>query len=359
MWTLPLPCGSMPESKLRLRPVQGGLDRSMRAYRAFSQAPWLDKILDLQDLLLQTFSPAEPSGKILPEVAINRQQQIESEQAIARFSQTCHATRVAPSRTELEEVWAACRGLSACHVAACLVAEITGAEDWRPRLRMLHLLEFLHRQGGAAAIVADETLSEIEELLRFLSKEVPQCRAIACHLLCFAVFTELEEVPRERSSCQQGPDCRKAMSRPSSTASSDTDVPADLPEVRHLDRGDEPEVPALPPPRLPGCPTLKATTTTLPEKHETKALAPSASWEAISPVQEVLLPDELEHDSAKEAHDLASPGARSLQDMAVPEEHVSQLQRPYLWLAAVGAVQMESVMDPFAEFELPSRVVQI
>ncbi|CAE7177573.1 unnamed protein product [Symbiodinium necroappetens] len=105
MWLLPPPCGSMPESTLRLRPVQGGLDRSMRAYRAFSQAPWLDKILDLQDLLLQTFSPAEPSGKILPEVAVNRQQQIESEQAIARFSQTCHATRVAPSRTELEEVW--------------------------------------------------------------------------------------------------------------------------------------------------------------------------------------------------------------------------------------------------------------
>jgi len=332
----------------------------MRAYRAFSQAPWLDKILDLQDLLLETFSPAEPSGKILPEVAVSRQQQIESEQAIARFSQTCHATRVAPSRTELEEVWAACRGLAACHVAACLVAEITEAEDWRPRLRMLHLVEYLHRQGGAAAVVADETLSEIEELLRFLSKEVPQCRAIACHLLCFAVFTELEDVPRERSSCQQ---VRQASSWPSSTASSDTDVPADLPEVKHLGaRGDESEVPALPPPPppLPGFPT-KATTTTLPEKHETHGTLPeakaSAPIEAISPVK-APLPDELEHDSAKEAHDLASPGARSISDMAVPEEHVS-LQRPYLWLAAVGAVQMESVLDPFAEFELPSRVVQI
>ena len=37
----------------------------------------------------------------------------------------------------------------------------------------------------------------------------------------------------------------------------------------------------------------------------------------------------------------------------------SRIARPYLWLAAVGAVQMEAVMDPFAEFELPSRVVQI
>ena len=33
--------------------------------------------------------------------------------------------------------------------------------------------------------------------------------------------------------------------------------------------------------------------------------------------------------------------------------------RPYLWLAAVGSLQMEQLQDPFAEFALPNRVQQL
>lgn len=296
----------------------------MRAYSSFSQAPWLEKAyLDFKVLMLTTFA-SESEGETSNDADCTSC--AEAISAISDFCDTYPPTRIIPSRHEMEEVWSHCRGLPTCIVSDALAQrlEVDGAFEWQPRLRALHFLQYLREKGGAAEVVTIEVQAKSKEILDYMVDEVPQCQAIAKALLGKTDSTEStdtdlqQEVPEERSEVEE--DLKSESGKQASQLR--TQAPSD-----RMQQAQEVE---------DDCP-ISLDLSSLPVLNWTEELAGNPG----------------------ECNSVASEA--QLEDMNVhkglpPRTSQQSCQRPYLWLSAVGAVDLEDVKDAFSDLGLPDRI---
>lgn len=125
----------------------------------------------------------------------------KAQQLVEDFCARTPPTRVKPNRKELEELWTGCSALisgteskmAKAMISTAIVYGISGQlsaeNDWKPQLRALTLLEFLHHQPGllevahAERFIAEMVMEETPDQLRYLSTEVEACREVAMRLL--------------------------------------------------------------------------------------------------------------------------------------------------------------------------------
>eukprot|EP00931_Biecheleriopsis_adriatica_P051046 TRINITY_DN29571_c0_g1_i1.p1 TRINITY_DN29571_c0_g1~~TRINITY_DN29571_c0_g1_i1.p1 ORF type:complete len:350 (+),score=60.34 TRINITY_DN29571_c0_g1_i1:55-1050(+) len=95
---------------------------------------------------------------------------------------------VEPNARELQQVCSVLARLRASAVAAGIRDQLSswgfdGDLAWQPRLRALRLLEHMLQQRDTLHDAARVALRDLEQLLLFILKEVPQCQEVARHLL--------------------------------------------------------------------------------------------------------------------------------------------------------------------------------
>jgi len=317
----------------------------MRAYSSFSQAPWLEKAyLDFKVLMLTTFA-SESEGETSNDV--DCASCAEAISAISDFCDTYPPTRIIPSRHEMEEVWSHCRGLPTCIVSDALAQrlEVDGAFEWQPRLRALHFLQYLREKGGAAEVATIEVLAKSKEILDYMVDEVPQCQAIAKALLGKTDSTEStdtdlqQEVPEERSEVEE--DLKSESGKQASQLRTQDLHPFLPPRLEHRERRSE---------------LQKAPSDRMQQAQEVEDDCPISLDLSSLPV--LNWTEELAGNPG-ECNSVASEA--QLEDMNVhkglpPRTSQQSCQRPYLWLSAVGAVDLEDVKDAFSDLGLPDRI---
>lgn len=118
------------------------------------------------------------------------EEQVQLEQAahlISEFCGTYPAVRVHPTEFELKCLWERCVALQPSAVSDALLEQFTcsdGIFEWQPCLRALCVVEhFLSAGGQGPQEVAASVLAELDDFLRHLAAEVPQCRSQAQRLL--------------------------------------------------------------------------------------------------------------------------------------------------------------------------------
>eukprot|EP00434_Breviolum_minutum_P045447 symbB.v1.2.040742.t1/scaffold7487.1/size10963/1 len=202
---------------------------------------------------------------------------------------------------------------------------------WQPRLRALHLLQYLREKGGAAEVVTIEVLAKSKEILDYMVDEVPQCQTIAKALLGKTDSTEStdtdlqQEVPEERSEEEAE---LKAESGKQASQLRTQDLHSFLPQTLLEYRERRSELQKAPSDRMQqaqevedDCP-ISLDLSSLPVLNWTEELAGNPG----------------------ECNSVASEA--QLEDMNVhkglpPRTSQQSCQRPYLWLSAVGAVDLE------------------
>jgi len=104
--------------------------------------------------------------------------------------------RVAPSERDLEELWTECNALvtsgeskmgmamvsTAIIYALCDLLLSSNGQEWKPQLRVLVLLQFLHSRGGLATFIAKRVIVVSDANLKHLT-EVAACREEALKVI--------------------------------------------------------------------------------------------------------------------------------------------------------------------------------
>jgi len=112
------------------------------------------------------------------------------------FCNRTSLTSVVPSEKDLEELWLECNALvtsgeskmgmamvsTAIIYALCGLLLRSNGQEWKPQLRVLVLLQFLHSRGGLETFIAENVIAESEEHLKHLT-EVPACREEALKVI--------------------------------------------------------------------------------------------------------------------------------------------------------------------------------
>jgi len=120
------------------------------------------------------------------EAILTDQQRSEASQLVGSFCENYPAARVAPKLGELEAFW---MKLSLAHpMAVCgaiyeQISFTSGDTDWRPRLRALHALEYIHGKGDTGRDITIGVWHLASSLLEHLATEVPQCKEKATQVI--------------------------------------------------------------------------------------------------------------------------------------------------------------------------------
>jgi len=217
--------------------------------------------------------------------------------------------------------------------------EVDEAFEWQPRLRALHFLLYLREKGGAAEVVTIEVLAKSKEILDYMVDEVPQCQAVAKALLGKTDSTEStdtdlqQEVPEERSEVEEELKAESGKQASQLRTQDLNPLPQTLLEYRER----RSELQKAPSDRMQqaqevqdDCPTT-LDLSSLPVLNWTEELAGN--------------PGECN----------SVPSETQLEGLP-PRTRQQTYQRPYLWLSAVGAVDLEDVKDAFSDLCLPDRI---
>lgn len=147
----------------------------------------LSLVFDIEAVVQIVQTPISGSGEPDPEAS----PQYRSD-AVAVVSHFCHnypAVRVEPTEADVTRLRATAASLPPAAVPVALGEELEEAArdgSWRPMLRAICALAAFVAAGGPAAFVAASVTQELRELLRYLTREVPQCRMRASELLSLA-----------------------------------------------------------------------------------------------------------------------------------------------------------------------------
>lgn len=130
----------------------------------------------------------------------------EASNLITRFCENHPMTRVDPTERELVALWNSCRLLDQSAVAAAIYNQLAGAIEshvWQPRARALAVIEHLY-QAEDSRLIAHKVAVRSEELLRFLSTEVPECHDAACQVLLLRQLAEVLPSGQEVRMANEG-----------------------------------------------------------------------------------------------------------------------------------------------------------
>jgi hypothetical protein len=158
------------------------------------QSSGLDSILERHAHLKTQLSTRSVAAETFASQAPQKVQQL-----ISSFCRSTSVTRVAPTEKELEEFWSKCdavialtesqmgKAMVSTAIVYALSAQLSSPEghEWKPQLRALSVLSFLHGRPGVERFVTQMVISECQEMLQHLSTDVEQCRELALHVLEF------------------------------------------------------------------------------------------------------------------------------------------------------------------------------
>merc|ERR1712150_306685 len=142
-----------------------------------------------------------------PEPLESPHERARAAHAVSEFCEGYAATRVEPTRNELEALWVSCHALSSRAVSDAIYDQLawgSGCLGWQPRLRALHALEHISQQGRQGRCIAIAVVAEAREILQYLCAEVPQCRERA------AIIIALEDACWRRHKEDAQPEPRKS-----------------------------------------------------------------------------------------------------------------------------------------------------
>jgi len=108
-----------------------------------------------------------------------------SNDAVSNFCNEYPVTRVAPKPDELEALWKKIGHFQTPAIVGAIYDQLgysSGEVEWQPRLRVLHVLEWLHKKGGPAKEVAAAAAAQTDGLLQHLL-EVQQCKEKASRVI--------------------------------------------------------------------------------------------------------------------------------------------------------------------------------
>eukprot|EP00931_Biecheleriopsis_adriatica_P089113 TRINITY_DN63295_c0_g1_i1.p1 TRINITY_DN63295_c0_g1~~TRINITY_DN63295_c0_g1_i1.p1 ORF type:complete len:325 (+),score=89.35 TRINITY_DN63295_c0_g1_i1:74-1048(+) len=276
--------------------------------------PEIDDVKNFVSKKVAALTSAEPEGEEEPQEAAWAAAAWDVKQFCDDYSQLF----IEPSQSELEKMWCQCAKYRPSDLTAGIGAQLSswgfgGDLDWQPRLRALFLLEYMLSQPEAAA-VARAAVSEWENLLRFLSSEVPQCKSIAYRLL-----KELLEDRLADPEMEHVVDIDDSSQVYGATLSELVRIEKEKLET-HLETGSLPST---------DCDTEEQFNPDLPVPDEPHHEASVSEWSAFQ----------------KSEQRVSAPGESKVQQ---PEQPVQQQQqRPYLWLSSVETLQLERAPDPF------------
>jgi len=298
-----------------------GLDKVFFDFQNFVSGAWIN-----------AFSPVEPEGPVNHDGEV-----IE---AVHKFCQRCTAFNTKPKGSELEDIWHALAGRSTQTISAAIEEvfsfDATGALEWQPRFRALCILEYVKEQGGAAKVIGGNVVSENEEHIKFLAKEVPQCREIARRLLGWP--TE----PPPIAECA-------VPSKASSPASCEDKFDPNIAIAEH-EPSDDSRVQASSPAHCTDSFNPNAVA-----QLEPTSSAPlnGAAIEALpADCHSNFDPDVAAHQepsSASPAQMSPSEARTDCSESEAPGQVLQDVQRPYLWLSAVDFVEMEPCQEEFSD----------
>jgi len=298
-----------------------GLDKVFFDFQNFVSGAWIN-----------AFSPVEPEGP-----ANHDSEVIE---AIHKFCQRCTAFNTKPKGRELEDIWHTLAGRSTQTISAAIEEVFsfgaTGTLEWQPRFRALCILEYVQEQGGAAKVIGGNVVSENEEHIEFLAKEVPQCREIARRLLGWP--TE----PPPAAECA-------VSSKASSPAGCEDKFDPNIAIAKH-DPSDDSRVQASSP----------AHCTDSFNPNPVAQLEPTSSAPLNGAALEALPADchsnfdpglaaQQEPSSASPVQMAPSEARTDCSESGAPGQAPQDMKRPYLWLSAVDFVELEPCREEFSD----------
>lgn len=148
---------------------------------------------DFQNFVSGSFASLGGSSSEASGEDSDESEQLQLEEALRSMSKFCEgysAVRVEPTKAELDAFWLRlrCLDLDSSTISAAICEQLSlgsEADEWQPRLRALHFLEYLLGKLDEATCfeAALETCSESKDIIRHLSEEVPQCRQVAGRVL--------------------------------------------------------------------------------------------------------------------------------------------------------------------------------
>lgn len=130
-------------------------------------------------------------------------EQLQLQEALESMSEFCQgysAVRVEPTKAELDACWLRCSELDPSSISAAICEQLSlgsEADEWQPRLRALHFLEYLLGKADEPTCfeAAHEACFESKAIIRHLSEEVPQCREAARRVLAAQADAAAQDPP--------------------------------------------------------------------------------------------------------------------------------------------------------------------
>eukprot|EP00440_Ansanella_granifera_P041488 gb/GFBE01044993.1/.p1 GENE.gb/GFBE01044993.1/~~gb/GFBE01044993.1/.p1 ORF type:complete len:323 (+),score=65.33 gb/GFBE01044993.1/:1-969(+) len=239
---------------------------------------------------------------------------------VRRFCESYSSTCIEPTEAELQEMSRTIDTFSP-EAATCAIYDQLaswgrgGDLDWQPRLRVLLLWEHLLCQPTAMGTAASTMVFDLQQLLRFLSEEVPQCKNAAQRLLNHCNPSQPSGLGRGRVV-----DIDTVMSYPAAPVH---DAPAHVhaEPARSVVRESADK---------PDCPDDTASLPSTSDDQFDPDIPLSESEEAV--------PDE---------HATSQMRGLDFEVFQKAKAETPGEARPYLWLSSVDAVVMERAQDPF------------